>query len=101
MKGHVLVLTQSHMITSALPNRVFAAWYRVCAVELCHSGVLGTTWCNLTYGTYRELEALERRLMSLNCTFSVCFPLITQADLLCAPPHPAPWLLDWAGQVGT
>lgn len=69
--------------------------------ELCHGGVLGATWCNLTYGSYRELEALERRLVSLNCTFSICFSLITQADLLCAPPHPAPWLLDWAGQVGT
>lgn len=26
---------------------------------------------------------------------------MTQAGLLCAPPRPAPWFLDWAGQVGT
>ena len=39
--------------------------------------------------------------MSLGCTFDFCFSLITRADLLCALPHHAPWLQDWAGQVGT
>lgn len=69
--------------------------------ELCHGGVLGATRCSLTCSTYRGLGALGRRLMSLNCTFFVCFSLITQVGLLCAPPHPAPWFLDRAGQVGT
>lgn len=39
--------------------------------------------------------------MSLHCTCNFCFSLITQADVLCAPPHSAPWLLNWTEQVGT
>lgn len=99
MKGHVLVLTQSHMITSALPNRAFAAWYQVCAAELCHSGVLATTWCNLTYGTYRELEALERRLMSLNCTFLCLFSSNYTGRLTVCPTSPCP-MVTGLGRAG-
>lgn len=64
-------------------------------------GCFGTTWCNLTLSSYRELGALERRFMSLHCTCNFCFSLITQADVLCAPPHSAPRLLNWTEEVGT
>lgn len=70
-----------------------------CRAEFCHHGVLGATWRNLTSGSYTELRALEWRLMSLNCTSDFCFSLITQTDLLCAPPCPTPWLLE-LGRAG-